>query len=264
MRIAALLTAGLVVLSSQAGAQQRDYCPDRPGIGTPACTMSPGTYAVELGVGDWTTDRDSGGRTDTLQAADMLVRYGVADHAELQVEWAGIGFSRTRDDLGQVDHRNGGGDVTLGLRRNVVYPDGSGLSVAVAPFVSLPVGRQPFGAGDWAAGLRVPLSYEVSDRFSIVTTTEFDAAVDEDGSGRHFAVSEAAGLASKLNEKLTLTAEYQVLADRDPQGHHVEHLSGLSLGWQPTDDLQLDAGANVGLDHDADDLEVYFGISRRF
>ncbi|WP_404477926.1 transporter [Novosphingobium sp. BL-52-GroH] len=264
MRIAALLTAGLVVLSSQAGAQQRDYCPDRPGIGTPACTMSPGTYSVELGVGDWTTDRDSGGRTDILRAADVLVRYGVADHAELQVEWAGIGFSRTRDELRKVDHRNGGGDVTLGLRRNVLHPDGSGLSMAVAPFVSLPVGRQPFGAGDWSAGLRVPLSYEVSDRFSIVTTTEFDAAVDEDGSGRHFAASEAAGLASKLNEKLTLTAEYQVLADRDPQGHHVEHLSGLSLGWQPTDDLQLDAGANVGLDRHADDLEVYFGVSRRF
>jgi hypothetical protein len=165
---------------------------------------------------------------------------------------------------GEVDHRTGTGDVTLALRRNLVHPDGSGFSLAVMPYVSLPVGREPFGDGDWSAGVRVPASYELSDSLSLASTTEFAAAVDEDGDGRHLQFDEAVGATLKLSEKLSATAEYQATFDRDPQGHHVEHLSGLSLAWQPGDDVQLDLGANAGLDRDAPDAEVYFGVSRRF
>lgn len=269
MRIPAPLIAvtlsGIAFLPSAARAEDRSYCPDRPGIGTPACTMAPGQFSVEMGAGDWTLNRDDTQREDTFTVGDALVRYGIADHAEVQVGWGMLGFSRTHDRLtGEIDHRSGTGDVTLALRRNLANPDGSGLSVAVMPYVTLPTGREPFGAGDWGAGMLVPLSYELSDSWSLSATTEFDAAVDGDGNGRHFAFSETVGASVSLSDKWSVTAEYQVLADRDPEGHSVQHLSGLSLAWQPRDNLQFDVGANAGLDRDADDLEVYFGVSRRF
>ncbi|TCM17669.1 outer membrane putative beta-barrel porin/alpha-amylase [Novosphingobium sp. PhB165] len=262
-RAAAFLCLALV--PSAAFADERPYCPDRPGIGTPPCTVSPGQVSVELGIGDWTLDRSSAEREDDFGVGDLLVRYGIADHAEVQVGWTMLGFSRTRDRAtGEVEHRSGTGDVTLALRRNLVSPDGSGLSVAFMPYVSLPTGGQPSGAGDWGAGVLMPLSYELSDKWSLTSTTEFDAAVDQDRDGRHFAFSQVIGASLQLGTAVTATAEYQITADHDPQGHSVAHLSGLSLGWQPADDLQLDAGGNVGLDRDAPDLELYFGISRRF
>lgn len=262
-RAAAFLT--LCLIPSLAAADEREYCPDRPGIGTPACTMSPGQFSVEVGVGDWSLNRDSMQREDVFETGDLLVRYGVADHAEVQVGWTSLGFSRTRDRAtGEIDHASGTGDVTLALRRNLVNPDGSGFSVAVMPYATLPVGGSAIGAGDWGAGVLVPLSYELSDKWSLVTTGEIDAAVDEDGNGRHLAFGEVVGLAAKLGETVTATAEYQIIADHDPQGHSVSHLSGLSFGWQPANNLQIDAGANVGLDRDAPDMEVYLGVSRRF
>jgi hypothetical protein len=261
----AFLSAVLAPTLAHAREQDRDYCSDRPGIGTPACTMAPGRVSIEVGLGDWSLDRDATTREDRFQAADLLLRYGVADHAEVQIGWTSLGFTRTRDRAtGAVEHASGTGDVTLALRRNLVSPDGSGLSVAVMPSVTLPVGRQPAGAGDWGAGVLVPLSYELSDTWSLVTTTEIDAAVDEDGHGRHLAFGEVVGASAKLGETVTATAEYQILADRDPQGHGTSHLSGLSFGWQPTDNFQIDAGTNVGLNHNAPDVEVYFGVSRRF
>lgn len=263
--LAALACLALSPMAVRAQEPERDYCPDRPGIGTPACTLSPGSTAVELGLASWAVDRDAGQRQDSFQFGDILVRRGIADHAELQVNWTALGTTRTRDRAsGRVEHSTGTGDVTFALRRNLARPDGSGLSLAVMPFVTAPVGRDPAGAGDWAAGLMVPLSYEVSDKVSLATTTEIDAAVDEDGHGRHFAVSEVVGATLVLSETLSATAEYQVLLDRDPQGHRAEHLSGLSLGWLPAHDLQLDLGANLGLDRDAGDAEIYFGVSRRF
>ncbi|WP_443478797.1 transporter [Novosphingobium aerophilum] len=263
MLTAALL--GSTLMPAAARADEPDYCPDRPGIGTPACTLEPGRASVEIGMGDWTLDKDRQERQDVFEAAELLVRYGVARHAEIQVGWTAFGWSRTRDRMtGDVEHRSGSGDATFALRRNLLNPDGSGLSIAVMPYISLPVGRQPIGDGDWAAGARVPLSYELSDKWSLVTTSQFDAAVDEDGDGRHFAFDEVVGASLKIGEALSATAEYEVTADHDPQGHSVAHVSGLSLGWQPTKDLQIDAGANAGLDQDAPDLELYFGLSRRF
>ena len=263
--VAMLLCLVFCTATATAQAQDRDYCTDRPGLDTPPCTMAPGTASLEVGMGDWTLDKDRDERQDTVLLADTLLRYGIADHAEVQVGWTALGFSRTRDRAtGDVSHRSGTGDATLALRRNLKNPDGSGLAVAVMPFVTIPIGRRPLGDGDWNAGVRFPLTYELSDTVSLQTTTEFDAAANEESHGRHFAFDEVVGASLSISDSVTATLEYEFLADRDPAGHHLEHVSALSLAWMPADNLQFDLGANAGLDHDAPDAEVYFGVSRRF
>jgi hypothetical protein len=265
MRPAPFALLAALLVSATAHAQDREYCPDRPGLGTPACTMSPGALSVEVGLADWTGDGDAEQRVDTFVTGDALLRYGIARHAEMQLGWAGLGFARERDrSTGEVDHRRGAGDLTLALRRNLAHPDGSGLSAAVMPFVTLPIGSGSLGDGDWSAGMQVPVSYAVSPVWSLATTSEIDAAANEDSHGRHLAFAEIVGASAKLSATLTATVEYEIIVDREPSHHHVEHVSGLSLGWQPASDTQLDLGANLGLDHDAQAAEIYLGVSRRF
>lgn len=259
------LSLSIAVLSSSARAQEREYCPDRPGIADPACTMAPGRTSLEIGVGSWSLDRDADQREDSFVVGDMVLRHGIAEHAEVQVGWTSLGLVRTRDRAtGAIDHASGTGDVTLALRRNLANPDGSGFSVAVQPFVTLPVGGKAIGDRSWSAGLRVPLSYALSDKLSLDATTEIDAAANADGGGRHFVFDQVIGASWALNKTITATAEYQVVFDHDPVEHAVEHVAGVSAGWMAAPNLQLDLGANVGLDADATDAEVYFGVSRRF
>ena len=156
------------------------------------------------------------------------------------------------------------GDVTLGLKQNLVQPDGSGFSVALLPYGTIPVGREPVGAGDWGAGLLVPVSYEVSKGVKLALTPEIDAAVDEDGNGRHLAYGTAAGVSDELSKRISVTAELEALRDRDPSGHQTQELAGLSLAWQPQDTTQLDIGSNIGLNHAAPGVELYVGVSRKF
>ncbi|KQM19457.1 transporter [Novosphingobium sp. Leaf2] len=265
MRIWDIAAAALALLPCTAWAAERDYCPDRPGLDTPPCTMAPGTLSLEAGLGDWTLSRDADQRQDLFLTGDLRLRYGFADHAEVQLGWTSLGFSRTRDyTTGQMARETRTGDVTLGVRRNLANPDGSGFSVALAGFVSLPTGRSPVGAGDWGAGALVPISVQVSDTVSLTSTSELDAAVDDDGNGRHLAVGQTVGAAVKLGEKLSAAAEYQITFDRDPSGYTHQQVSGLSLAWQPAKNLQFDAGTILGLDRDANDVELYFGVSRRF
>jgi hypothetical protein len=255
----------LLLVPVAAFAEDRDYCPTRPGLGTTPCTIAPGRVSVETALADWTLEQDSTQRTDTVLVGDTFVRLGLTDSIEAQFGWTPFGHVRTRDKLaGTVDSANRVGDVTLGLKANLLHPDGSGVSVAVQPFVTLPVGRAPVGAGDWGAGVVMPVTFDLSDSVNFATTTEADAAVDQDGRGRHFAASETLGLGFKLSKALTATVEAQVLRDEDPAGPTTQGLASLSLAWMAKDDLQIDVGGVAGLNRGAPDIELYLGISRRF
>ena len=173
---ALMAAAPLLLAAGTARAEElRDFCPDRPGLGTPACTMDRGHVAVELGLGDWTLTRQSGEREDDIATGDLLVRYGLASSLEMQIGWTAYTHVRTRS--GNVVARNGGtGDVFVALRQNLHDPDGSGFSIAVMPYATLPTGSHGIGAGDWGAGMLVPISYELPHGLALDLTAEADAA----------------------------------------------------------------------------------------
>lgn len=256
-----LLAAAL--LAAPALAQDRDLCTDRPGLGTPACTVQPGKVVVETALADWALDKSAGTRSDTVLVGDTLVRIGVGERIELQVGWTPFGYSRERAGA-IVDKASRSGDVTLGAKFNFAHPDGSGFSVALQPQVTLPTGRRPIGAGDWGASFILPISYDLSDTVQLQASPELDAAVDDDGDGRHTAYGGTVGLGVSLNDAVNAALEAQVIRDRDPAGHSTQAYGGLSVAWQTSADFQFDAGANLGLNRASDDFEIYAGLSKRF
>ncbi|MDQ2878272.1 MAG: transporter [Pseudomonadota bacterium] len=261
-----LLTAALLAtLATPALAQDRDYCPERPGLNTPPCIIDKGHVSIETSIADWTLDDQPDSRTDTVLIGDTKLRIGVSDTIEAQIGWTPYGHVRQRDKTsGAVSSDGAVGDVSLGAKINLMNPGGDQASIAILPYVTLPVGRTPTGAGDWGAGVLLPLSFSLSDTVSLAATPEADAAVDQGGHGRHLAYSGTAGLGFKLTKALTLTGEGQVLRDDDPSGHTTQALAALSLGWMAAKTLQFDLFAAAGLNRDAPTLEIYGGISRRF
>jgi Putative MetA-pathway of phenol degradation len=250
------LTAPLLLVAGAANAEApRDFCPDRPGLGTPPCTIDRGRFAVELGLVDWTHDDGE----DDIAAGDLLVRYGLTDRLEMQVGWTA--YIHVRTPSGSV---SGTGDVFVALRRNLHNPDGSGFSIAVMPYATLPTASNGVGAGDWGAGVLVPVSYELPGEVKLELTAEADAAVDEDGDGRHFAYGAILGLDVPVSDAVEATFELSAKRDRDPAGATTELLAGLSADWAPAENLQLDVGANAGLNHASPDIELYVGVARRF
>ncbi|TZG28612.1 transporter [Sphingomonas montanisoli] len=260
--IAALV---LAMPASAQAADLRDYCSDRPGIGTPPCIIDKGHVSLEIGLADWTLDRTADERDSQYLLGAALIRFGLTDITEVQLGWDGFGIDDDRDRIsGTRRDAHRAGDMTVALRQSLANPDGSGLSIALQPYATLPVGREPIGAGDWGTGLLVPVNYALNDRLKLEMMPEVDAAVDDDGHGRHLAFGSVIGLTDKLSEKVTASVEMQALRDRDPTGHATMMLAGLSLGWQPSDNWQLDVGSNAGLNHNSPDVELYLGVSRRF
>lgn len=269
MRVA-LAAMGLILSVSApapalAEAPRRDFCADRPGLDTPPCTLEPGHVQIEVGGADFIHDHGADGTTDTLLLGDTLARIGLGGHVEGRIGWTPFGHVRVRDAAtGAVSNAARVGDVTLGLRRNLRHPDGSGASFAVEPYLSLPAGRAPVGAGDWGAGLIMPMSFALGGPFQLAVTPELDAAVDGDGHGRHLAYGTMAGVGVDLAGNLNVTAELGVLRDRDPTGHGTAASAALSLAWRRGENMAFDIGAVAGLDRGAPDAEIHVGVARRF
>ncbi|MCM8730095.1 transporter [Hephaestia sp. GCM10023244] len=262
--LAAIALCGAIATPARAGDEPaRAFCSDRPGLGTPACTLDPGRFQLELGLGDWTRDRDAGSRTDTVAAGDVLLRWGAGDHTEIQLGWTAFGHVNVRSGGLSADESSVG-DVTIAVRRNLRNPDGSGTSLAVMPYVTLPTGGDAIGAGDVGVGLLAPMAFDPGGAISFALTPSVAAAVDEDRNGRHLAYGGVVGLGFSLSDAVGASLEAAVVRDNDPAGHSTEALAGVSLGWMASPDLQVDMGTNLGLNNASNDVQLYVGLSRRF
>ncbi len=260
-----LLLAVTLSLPGTGSAAARDFCPDRPGIDTPACTVEPGRLSAEVSLGDWTHDANAQSLDDQLVLGDLALRYGVADHAEVRLGWTAYGHTRSRDRAnGAVTTSVGTGDLTLGIKRNLVNPDGKGFSLALLPSVTLPTGGQAIGAGDWGAGLQMPIGYAPGGAVSLMLTPELDAAPDADRSGRHLAWGVAGGVGIAATSQINLAVEAQLMRDDDPAGATTSALAGLAAGLMLGDNAQIDLGSELGLNHNAPDRRIYVGYARRF
>jgi len=262
-----LFLAGLLVLPASAWAGElRDLCPDRPGKATPACILDPGHVEYEASIADWAHDRSGGAVDDGLLIGDSLLRIGLTTATEVQIGWTAWGQDRTRDASG-VSKSSGTGDVTISIRHSLQNPDGKGVSIAVQPFVSLPVGGSAIGAGDWGAGLTIPASFELLRNLQFAVVPTIEAAVDEDRNGRHLAYSVVTALTVPVGDSgLSGTFELWGQRDNDPGGHKSEYSLDAVAAWQPKQlaNVQLDFGTYLGLNHNTPDVELLGGVAIRF
>lgn len=242
----------------------RDFCPDRPGLNTPPCTIDAGHVSAEVSLLDWTRSDDADTRADTLLAGDLALRWGIDSRTELRFAWTPWGRVRSRDKAtGSVAATAGSGDITLGMKRNLIGPDMSGFALAVLPSASVPTGGRAISAGDWRAGVQVPMSVPLGGPIALAVTPEIDAAVNGSGHGRHLAWGGAAGV-SLAAGALDLALEGAVMHDGDPAGASTSATAGIAAGLMLGRNLQLDLAGAFGLNHATPGLRISGGFARRF
>ena len=253
--------AAAILAPTVARADDRDFCADRPGRGTPACTLQRGQAMIEVGAIGWDHDADAQSVTDTINLADTLVRVGVTDNTEVQFGLVAASHARSRDrTTGAVQTVTGVGDGDLAVRRGLAGDNGP---AAVEVFATLPIGRQPVGVGDWSAGVLVSFEVSLPADFQLALTPEADAAVNASGNGRHLAFGGVTGLSHPLGTKASFSAEFAGFEDRDPAGAAFDGRVAGSLAYQLNKTLQIDIEADVGVTHAAPKRSFLIGFAWR-
>ena len=262
----ALFASLLAIAGPSAATGLRELCPDNPGKATPPCIVDVGHIQVETALVDWSRDRRPGLATDNIAFATSEIRYGLTRTLEVEVTIAPFDTSTTHDrTTGTRTHLSGFGDMRLGLRQSLMNPDGKGVSLAAAPFVILPTGKNGIGTGGWSAGLLLPLAAELPGGFGFAATPEIDWSVDASGGGHHATYTGVVALTHAVGA-VQAGAELWASRDDDPAVAVTQASIDLTLAWIPeaSPNLQFDAGFNAGLNNDTPATQVYIGITRRF
>ncbi len=265
MRIIAI-AALFTVLAGAAAAEDRDFCADRPGKGSPPCVLDKGRFQVEVGAVDAAFSRGGGTSTDDVSYGGLELRLGLTSTLEGQLDWTPYERVKTKDRAsGATSTVSGAGDLTLGVRWSLKNPAGDGFSVAVQPFVTAPTGASGIGSDKWQGGVVVPISVPLSGGWSLALTPQVDDRPNAGGSGYHAGYAMVAGLGHALGP-VNLGAELWVDRDQDPSGHVTQKSFDVTAAWTPKSlkDVQFDASAYVGLNRQTPDLELVFGVAHRF
>jgi hypothetical protein len=255
----ALCAAG----AATAAADDQPICADRPGKGTGTCTVPAGHWQVETGLIDWTHDRSGGVTSDAFVIGSTLIKYGISSRADVEVDITPYQSVREHG-FGFHAHDSSFGDTLLRVKY-LLTGDDSPFEVALDPFVKLPTANHRLGNGKVEAGLAVPTGMALGKGpLSLFWTPEVDWRVDGDGHGYHAAMSHDVGLGWQVTDKLNLSGDLFAEWDWDRRGTGKQYSADGSAAYLVSNDVQLDAGANFGLNKQTPDIELYAGVSKRF
>jgi len=244
-------------------ADEAPICAARPGKSTPACTVPAGRFQVEAGLADWSLEDSRGERDTSLVVGETTFKYGLTDRSDIEVDVTPWQRLTSRAD-GVRGRASGFGDVTVAYKQQLTSNEAA-IQVALEPVVKIPTATRSLGNGKWEAGLLIPVGYVIaSTPLSLGATPELDWVADGDGHGHHAAMAQVIGLGWAASDKVGLSAELWGQWDWDPAGTMRQYSADASLAFLPSNDVQLDAGANVGLNRQTPDLELYAGVSKRF
>jgi hypothetical protein len=252
----------LALLALPARAEDRKpICPDRPGRGTSPCTVDEGHAQFELGLFDDSFQHRSGVTTDTDNVGSLLAKWGASERIDVEAGMAFYQHLRVHDAAGTTT-MSGIGDLFLHAKYNPLSADGP-FALVLDPFFKLPTATGGLGNGSVEGGLVLPMAYDLGDNWSLAMTPEVDLLLNASGRGTHANLVDVVGLGHSFGP-VTLGAELWTGQNLDPAGTVRQYSFDLDAAWLANNDTQFDGGLNIGLNRATPDLEIYFGVSRRF
>jgi hypothetical protein len=188
----------------------------------------------------------------------------LCDNVDLQVVIDTYNRVRVTDRIANtVDRRSGFGDITTRLKINLWGNDGGKTAFAAMPFVKFPTNQNDLGNDSVEGGVILPLAVELSGGWGLGLMTEIDFLRNaaDDGYDVSFinSITFSRDIAGRLGGYVEFFAEVSTADNSDWVG-----TLDLGITYGLSDDVQLDAGVNIGVTDSADDLNPFVGVTWRY
>ncbi|WP_066722693.1 transporter [Sphingomonas pituitosa] len=237
-------------------------CTDRPTKSNFACTVPEGMVQLETDMLNWTRSDSGDTRVDTILYTSPTLKYGLTRLTDIEASIAPYASARTRTATG-TQTLHGVGDLTLRVKQRLSDP-ASTVQVALLPFVKIPTAKTGIGNGETEGGVIVPVNIALPRGFTLTFGPEGDILADSDGHGHHAQLVGTANLGKAITSKFTLIGEFWVARNFDPAAYVTQTSADIAATYLLRPTLQLDLGANFGLNQATPDAQVYLGVSTRF
>lgn len=249
-------------------AEMRDMSTDRPDKTESAYTVDAGHYQIEMDVMSFTRNHDKIGGSDEKTSdyglATTNFKAGLTNNTDLQLVVESYTHSTTDDRIAGTSRTSSGfGDVTVRLKHNLWGNDGGTTALALMPFVKVPTNQDHLGNDSVEGGLIVPLAVDLGNGYGLGLMTELDINRDADDNGYHAGFVNSVTISTELCENMGGYAEF-FTSRADDTDAHWENTLDFGVTYAATDNIQLDAGINIGVTDAADDYNPFVGATFRF
>jgi hypothetical protein len=232
--------------------------PDRPELTESARLVPRGSLQLETGV-VFSGERRAGNASEHAFNIEADLRIGVTRQIEVDLE--GEPFVRVR---GPQDD-TGFGDITVGLRYRFVEAFEDSLwppSLAVKPFVKLPVAGQPIGTGRLDFGFLVLASFDLPRDFELEVNIGAAAIGQTRPNGY---LGQAIATASLSRDLMpALNGFFEILFNSAEERDDSALAINTGVIYRVTPRFAVDAGVQTSLLGRGPDYVVRAGLSVRF
>jgi hypothetical protein len=239
---------------------------DGPGATESPYTVDAGHFQIEMTFLAYAAETGSfEGEPYELEASallPMILKVGLFNRLDLQVVLEPYLAVRERLGTNEVFTR-GFGDTTLRLKYNCWGNDDGPTALAVMPYVKVPTSKEGLGSRSVEGGLIVPLSANLPAEFWLGLTTRLDAVRNPAESGYHAEFGNSIAVGHDLFGNLFGYVEFFSAVSTERDAPWVGTFN-TALIYSLTEDVQLNAGVNVGVTGSADDWSSFFGMAWRF
>jgi len=254
--IAWLAFAGL---SMQAAEELREMTTDRPDSTESPFTLNPGRVQLEMDLVNFARDREGGGEIEEWEAAPFNLRFGVTENFELGVFVTPFRSVTEKPAAGRRVRSEGWGDPVVRAKWNFFGNDEGEVALGLIADVKVPIGEREVSNREWEGAVMLPVSFEIGGGWEGAAMTGVEMVYSDVGEHRGvWSNTIAAGRA--VTEKVGMFLE---LTSSTGDGGHVA-TGNVGFTFRVHENLQYDAGVNLGLTEAATDTLVFLGVARRW
>lgn len=242
----------------------RDFNADRPTKGNGPITVDAGHVQYETDLFSYGHSNVGGVSTRMYTFADPMLKLGLTNSVELQVQFTGYNIINIRDPKtgARIQDIRGAGDLLLRSKVNLFGNEG-GPALALIPYVKFPTAARNVGNGHTEGGVIAPFTAPLPWDFTLLIMPEVDVLRNANDAGHHFSFTQLISIGHAVGPKVTVYGELYSALGTDKNTPPV-YTADFAISYMLTGTVQLDVGANVGLNKNAPNLQLYTGIAQRF
>lgn len=232
----------------------RPLSADRPDFTESPYTVDAGAVQLELSFVDYAKNGDE----EAWTVAPANLKLGLLNDVDLQFVF---------DPYVHVDDgtltRDGFGDSQFRLKINLWGNDGGDTAFAFMPFIQMPTASDDLGSDHVEGGLIFPFATDLAEGVGLGLMFETDFVYDEDDDGYDTEFIATGVLGFDVTDELGLYVEGIGIISTDSDVDF-RSILGVGVTYGLTENMVLDAGVNIGLTGDADDVNLFTGLTVRF
>lgn len=233
---------------------RRPLSADRPDFTESPYTVDAGAVQLELSFVDYARNGDE----DAWAIAPVNLKIGVLNDVDLQF----VFDPYIHADDG-TRSRDGYGDFQFRMKINLWGNDSGDTAFAFMPFIQLPTASNDLGSGRVEGGLIFPFATDLAEGVGLGLMFETDFVYDENDEGYDTEFAATGVLGFDITDEVGLYVEGIGIMSTDA-AVDFRGILGLGTTYGLTKNLVLDAGVNLGLTGDVDDVHLFTGMTVRF